>query len=331
MKRRAKLTLLSFLAVCGLVSVLGAESTIPDDAILQQTFELGGERSQQTQYFLTETKLLNYALDGTRIGTDIFRLRLKCVPAEIAGTDGDQYTCAKFTVQFADGPEVEIPALKNWSYIFKIPPTGVDEKGQTLGIDHAPFENLIDSDGSLIPPDKTYHVYNAFMDFHCFCDIFTKRTNEDGGIGDLKSIGQKIVHLSAFTEAPTNLGSNIAEGSVFKNGEVTLEFKGLSRVAEATCALVGYDSGESSFDMIVNSMDDMEILAKGSSHYMGDIYIDLVTNWVMKATMVEFVVTEMTLPVPPYKANSVIERNIIVRNVDAEEFLDQSYPRGRRG
>jgi hypothetical protein len=331
MKRVAKLTLLSFFVVCSVVSALGAESAVPDDAILQQTFELGGERSQQTQYFLTETRLINYALDGTRTGTDVFRLRLKCVPATIAGTDGDEYTCAKFTVQLADKPEVEIPALKNWSYVFKIPPTGVDEKGQTLGIDHAPFENLVDSNGNAISPDVAYHVYNAFIDFHGLCNIFTERTDEGDDIGDLKSVGDQIVHFSAFSEAPVNLGSNVAEGSMFRNGEITMEFKGLSRVAEATCALLGYDSGESSFLMISDPTPRAETLINGSSHYMGDIYIDLVMNWVMKATMNEFVVIEMTFPTPPYKINSAIERNIIVRNVDAEEFAEQSYPRGRRG
>lgn len=330
MKHGKILTLLSCFVVCGLVSVLRAESAIPDDAILQQTFELGGERSQQTQYYLMESKMLYYTLDGTRAGTDVFRLSLKCVPANIAGTDGDEYTCAKFTVQLADETEVEIPALRNWSYIFKIPPTGVDEKGQTLGIDHAPFENLVDSGGDAISPHIAYHVYNAFIDFHGLCNIFVARTDEGNDIGDLKSIGQKIVHFSAFSEAPVNLGSDIAEGSTFKNGEVTLEFKGLSRVAEATCALVGYDSGESSFLMILAPTPRAATLAYGSSHYMGDIYIDLVTNWVMKATMVEFVVNEVTLPVPPYKANSVIERHIIVRNVDEEEFTGQPLPRGRR-
>jgi hypothetical protein len=331
MKRVAQLTLLSFLAVCSVISVRGAESAIPDDAILQQTFELGGERSQQTQYYLMESKMLYYTLDGTRAGTDVFRLSLKCVPATIAGTDGDQYTCAKFTVQLADETEVEIPALRNWSYIFKIPPTGVDEKGQTLGIDHAPFENLVDSSGNAISPHIAYHVYNAFIDFHGLCNVFVARTDEDNDIGDLKSIGQKIVHFSAFSEGPVNLGSNIAEGSTFKNGEVTLEFKGLSRVAEATCALVGYDSGESSFLMILAPAPRATTLTYGSSHYMGDIHIDLVTNWVMKATMDEFVVTEMISATSPYKVNSVIERNIIIRNVDAEEFTDQPLPRGRRG
>jgi hypothetical protein len=331
MKRDAILILLSFLAVCGVVSVLRAESAITDDAILQQTFELGGEHSQQTQYFLMESQLIGYALDGTRTGTDIFRLRLKCVPATIAGTDEDEYTCAKFTVQVAGQREVEIPALKNWSYVFQIPPTGVDDKGQTLGIEHAPFENLMDSRGNLLSSDTAYHVYNAFIDFHSLCNVFVAQSDEGDDIGDLKSIGQKIVHFSAFSEAPVNLAGNVAEGSMFQNGEVTLEFKGLSRVTEATCALVGYDSGESSFLMISGSTPNAQTLINGSSHYMGDIYIDLVTNWVMKANMNEFVVIEMTVPTSPDKINSAIERNIIIRNVDAEEFAGQSYPRGRSG
>jgi len=323
MKRETMLTLLSLLVICSVTSVLVAESTVSNDAILRHNFSLGGERSQQIQYFVMESKLLNYALDGKRVSLDVFRLRLKCVPAKVAGTKGDEYTCTKFAVQLGDEPEVEVPALKNWTYIFKIPPTGIDEKGQTLGIDHAPFENLVDANNKAIPPDKAYHVYNAFIDFHAFCNIFAERVDGAAGIQDLKSIGQQIVHAAAFTEAPVNLGSNVSKGSTFKNGEVTLEFKGISRVARATCALVGYDSGESSFQMIVNPMPNMEIRTKGSSHYMGDIYIDLATNWVKKATLDEFVVTEVTLPMPPNKVNVVIERDILIRNVTADEFARQ--------
>jgi hypothetical protein len=300
--------------------MLIAESTVQNDAILRQTFELGGERSQQTQYFLMESKLINYALDGKRVSLDIFRLRLKCVPAKITGKKGDEYTCVKFTVQFGDQPEIEVPAMKNWTYVFKIPPTGVDKKGQTLGIDHAPFENLVDANNKPIPQDKAYHVYNAFIDFHGFCNIFAERVEGGPGIQDLKIIGQKIVHAAAFSEAPVNLGSNVSEGSTFKNGEVTLELKGLSRVAGVTCALVGYDSGESSFQMKLEPMPNMEVRTVGSSHYKGDIYIDLATNWVRKATMDEFVVAETTLPMPPNKINSVVERDILIRNVTAEEF-----------
>jgi hypothetical protein len=119
------------------------------------------------------------------------------------------------------------------------------------------------------------------------------------------------------------VGSKVSKGSTFKNGEVTLEFKGLSIVTGATCVLIGYDSGESSFQMIINPIPDIEIRIKGSSHYMGDIYIDLATNWVTKATLNEFVVTEVTLPMPPNKVNVVVERDILIRNVTADEIRRQ--------
>jgi hypothetical protein len=309
--------------ICGIVPALSAAPAVKDDAILRQTFNLGGERSQQTQYFMMESKLLTYALDGKRISTDVYRLRLKCVPAKTAGTKGDQWTCSRFTVQFGDESEVEVPAMKNWTYVFKIPPTGIDEKGQTLGIDHAQFANLTDASGKAIPQDKSYHVYNAFIDFHAFCDIFAERIDGAKSVKDLKTIGQKIVHAAANTEAPVNLGSSIAKGSTFKNGEVTMELKGLSRVDGAACAMVGYDSGESSFKMLMKPMPNMEIKVVGSSHYQGDIYIDLLTNWVRKTTLYELVVSETTLPMPPNKINSVIERDILVRNVSAKEFASR--------
>jgi hypothetical protein len=181
----------------------------------------------------------------------------------------------------------------------------------------------MDGNNKPIPQDKAYHVYNAFIDFHAFCNIFAERSKEGPGIQDLKSIGQKIVHEAAFSEAPVNLGSSVSEGSTFKNGEVTLELKGLSRVAGTTCALVGYDSGESSFQMKMEPMPNMDVKTVGSSHYKGDIYIDLATNWVRKATMDELVVAETTLPMPPNKINSVIERDILIRNVTAEEFTEK--------
>ena len=304
-----------------IVPVLKAKSPLLDNPILPQTYNLAGERSQETQYYVLESKLFTYALNGNRISTDIFRLYLKCVPSQIAGTDGDQYICIKFTLQHGDAPEAAIPVLENWTYVFTNDSIGIDEKGQVFGIDHSKFEKLIDSNGNTIPQDKAYHVYNAFIDFHSFCNVFADRTPEGNGIQDLKMIGQKIVHDAAFSEPPVNLGTNISEGSFFKNGEITLEFKGLSIVNEKQCAIVGYDSGESSFEMIMNPMPNMEVHTVGSSHYMGDIYKDLTTNWVQKITMTEIVISETTLPMPPNKVNSVIERNIIIRNVNENEFF----------
>jgi len=286
---------------------------------LHKEFDLSGAHSQQAQYFMMESKLITYALDGKRLGTDIYRLHLKCVPAKLAKRDGDEYTCSRFTVQQGEMAEVVIPALANWTYIFKN--TGQDEKGQVFGIDHGKFENLVDASGKALPIDKAYHVYNAFIDFHAFCNVFAEPTTAGNGIQNLKKIGQKIVHAAAFSEPPVNLGNNIAAGSSFKNGEITLEFKGVSVVNGRPCALLEYDSGESSFKMLMKPMPDMEVRTTGSSHYFGDIYKDLATQWVQKVTMTELVVSETILPMPPNKINSVIERNIMIRNVSESEFV----------
>jgi hypothetical protein len=304
---------------CIFTSALNAQSA---KLRLPQTFDLAGKRSQAPQYFLMESKLINYALDGKRTGTTIYRLRLKCTPAKLTNKTGDEYTCMRFTVQQSNGSEVEIPALKNWTYVFQEP--RVDEKGQLFGIDHAKFENLTDSTGKSLPTDQTYHVYNAFIDFHSFCNVFAERATNGSGIQDLKRIGQKIVHASAFSEPPVNLGSKILPGSSFKNGQITLEFKGLSVVNAKECALIEYDSGESSFKMLMQPTPEMKIQTVGSSHYFGDIYKDLSSNWVQKVTMTEFVVAEVALPLPPNKVNTVVERQISILNVRADAVELQS-------
>ena len=291
------------------------------DSVLEQTFDLGGDRSAEVQYFVMTSKLMNYALDGTRTSTDTMRLRLKCVPAEVSGRDADQYTCEGFTLEFGGAPEVAVPALQNWSYDFGPSDPGIDDKGQVFGIDHGRFEKLTDAKGTAIAPDKAYHTYNAFIDFHAFCTVFARPVVEGGkGVQDLKRIGDRIVHDAAFSESPVNLGSNTAEGSTFKNGEVTLALKGLSSVDGAACAIVACDSGASSFKVLMKPMPKMEIRSVGSSHYQGDIYIDLASRWVRKVTMYEMVVTETTLPMPPNKVNTVLERELLIRNVSEDEF-----------
>jgi len=280
-----------------------AQSTPP----LAETFDLAGKHASSAQFFVMESQAIVYALDGKRIGADTYRLRLKCMPAQA----GDKYSCARFTWQAHGGAEATIPSLKNWTYVFK---AAGNEKGQLFGIDRGIFDSIVDSSGKTVPADKAYHVYNAFIDFHTFCNVFAERTAAGRGIQDLKKIGDKIVHAAAFSEPKLNLA-----GSFFKNGEITLEFKGLSRVNGKSCALIGYDSGESSFKMVVNPIPELNQTV-GSSHYFGDIYKDLASGWVQKATMTEIVVSETTSGTPPKKTNAVIERLIDIRNVSQEEF-----------
>jgi hypothetical protein len=311
-----RMTAMLALAIIGnSLSPAGGASKPAGDALLRQTFDFAAPRTRDVQAFEMETRVITYALDGKRVNTDILRLGLKCVPGRIAGQDADQYTCTRFTLRLGEAPEVAIPAVENWTYSFKNTPTGMDEKGQVFGIDHARFEKLTDASGQPLPPDKAYYVYNAFIDFHGFCNVFAEPVDGGKGIQDLKRIGDRIIHAASFTEPPVNLGSNIEKGSTFQNGEVTLELKGLSLVDEAACAIVAYDSGQSSFHMTMKPMPNMEVRSVGASHYKGDLYLDLGTRWPRKVTMDELVVAETTVPMLPNKVNVVIERSTIIRNV----------------
>jgi hypothetical protein len=315
MRTHRTVAVLAIAMICNLVCLAAGESKRPDDSILRQTFDFAAPRAPQPQSFDMETVVITYAPDGKRVNTDVLKLQLKCAPARTTGKDADEYTCVRFTVKFGNAPEVAMPALANWTYLLKTTATGIDEKGQVFGIDHAKFEKLLDANGQPLPVDKAYYVYNAFIDFHGFCNAFAEPTTGGKGIQDLKSIGDKIVHAAAFTEPPVNLGSGIAKGSTFKNGEVTLELKGLSIVDGAPCAIVTYDSGQSSFQMTMNPMPNMEVRTVGASHYKGDVHIDLATRWPRKVTMDELVVAESTVPMLPNKVSTVIERNTIIRNI----------------
>lgn len=295
----------------------GNEITGPLAANLNQDFELGKERSPEKQYYAIETKIIHYALDGRRTSEDILTLHLEATPGKLSGKNGDEYICRKFTVQKGNDPAVSIPDLEGWSYVYRF---GLDEQGRVFGIDHSRFENLKDDKGQPFPPDVSYFIYNTFIDFHGFCDAFANKIEGGKGIQDLKKIGDKIVHAAAFSEPPVNLGSNVAEGSTFKNGEVTLELKGLSLVDNRPAYVVEFDSGESSFHMIMQPMPDLSIETTGSSHYKGNLYIDMESYWVRKVAMWEMVVSETTMPMAPHKVNGVVERETTIRNLEPAQF-----------
>ena len=301
------------------LSYLPAQQIPTAKKILMQEYSLVPQHSKDTQYYEMESKLQTHAPDGTPQGWDIYHLYLRCVPSANPSR-GDEYTCLKFTVQINKSPEVSIPSLTNWKYFFSLTTKNQDEKGQVFGIDHGKFEKLTDENGKMVPVGNMYHVYNAFIDFHAM-SVFAEKTLTGNGVQHLKHIGDKIIHAASFSQPPVNLGNQIAEGSYFKNGEITLTFKGLGLVNEKTCALLEYDSGESSFYMLMKPMANMEITTKGSSHYWGDIYKDLTAGWIQKATLHEIVVSETIVPGQANKINSVVERSITIKNEKRFKFL----------
>jgi len=288
-------------------------------ADLKGPFNLAAERAPQIQHFRMETQFVHLGFDGKRTGIETYLLKLKCVPAALSGKSGDEYTCAEFELRIGEGPAMTIPALADWSYVFDLG-TGKDAQGQVFGIPHRKFENITDNRGNTLAAGIRYAVYNNFIDFHAFNDVFARPSVGGRGIQDLTNIGQRIVHSSAFTQPPVNLGSGIKEGSYFRNGQVTLEFKGVSVVDGAACAVVGYDSGESTLKMIMPLGADKEMVTTGGSQYRGDLYIDLATRWVRKVTMDEFVVTETTIPGPLPKIDSYTARHLLIRLVSEKEF-----------
>jgi hypothetical protein len=285
--------------------------------VVNGEYDLDGPRSSETHYFIMETSFTTHADDGTRTGTQSFELRLKYEP----GAEGkpSMITCKSLTYRTNDGEPVAIPALAGWTYPYAPPEGGIDEQGQVLGISHEKFQGLKDANGTMLPPQLTYIMYNNFIDFHGMCDVIAGPQGPMGGIEDLRKIGDHILHAAANTDPPVNLGEQIAEGSFFHNGEVTLEFKGISAVDGAACALVGYDSGESSFKMIIKPMPNMEVNAMGSSHYWGDIYLDLQTKWVRRLDLHEMVVAKTTMAGQELE-HSTIDRATRARSVPAEEF-----------
>ena len=234
------------------LSYLSAQQIPGATKLLKQEYNLVPQHSKDTQYYEMESKLQKHAPDGTPLGWDVYHLYLRCVPSADS-SKGDEYTCLKFSIQLHDSAEVSIPSLTNWKYYFLLTANGKDSQGQVFGIDHSKFEKLTDENGKILPVENTYFGYNAFIDFHSM-SVFAEKTSEGNGAQNLKHVGDKIVHVASFSQPPVNLGTQITEGSYFKNGEITLTFKGLGLVNQKACGIMGYDSGESSFYMLMKPM-----------------------------------------------------------------------------
>ncbi len=296
----------------------GIQSTT--ESTLQNTYNLAAERPMESRYYRMETKVVYLGEDGTRTVPITIRLLLKCSPAGHSPQDGYQYTCAKLVIQKENEREVHIPALDGWSYLFKRAEDGsFNHGGLVYGIDHGKFQGLKDDEGNVLPPEGAYGMYNMFIDFHAFCNQFAQRTMTKKGIQDLERIGQKITHESAFSEPTLQLSGNISGGSYFKNGEVTLGFKGLSTVDGVACAIVGFDSGDSSFKFSVQPTPDMQIKTVGAAHYWGDLHIELESRWVRKVEMGELTVSKVTLG-NQKDINAVMERRTTISAMDKDEF-----------
>jgi hypothetical protein len=231
-------------------------------------------------------------------------------PDDQSAAENAKYTCVEFTMQIDDGPEVTIPTLEGWSHDH-VRGGGIDEQGLLFGVPDTKFQGLTDSNDEILEPIVAYQIKDVFVGFHSFT-AFADPDKEGKGFQDLKRIGDKIVHESAGVE------TSILEGSTFKNGEVTLEFKGVSVVGGVTCAILHVDSGDGSFIMAF-SHEGMEIKTVGGTRYWADIYLDLASKWVKKSEVTVVDITKTTTG-DQILATSVVETTTIIKAVPEAEF-----------
>ncbi len=281
---------------------------------LRGPFDFSFERRRVAQDFRMQTKYVHFQPNGRRVGTESYALNLHYDPKASQAGNFDQYTVSELQLQTNDSSPVTIPQLRNWTYTFN-PTLSGDERGPLWGISQEKFVNLTDDQEKALPFSIRYASYVNFIDFHSFNDIFTRPMKLGKGIQDLKEIGQRIVHPASFIEASVKFVNEIKPGSTFQNGEVSLELKGVSVVDGAPCALVGYDAGDSKVKMIIPDPSGKESVTEGVDQYKGDIYIDLVTLGVRKATLDEHMVQETSTQGSPSRINEYTVRHILLRSV----------------
>jgi hypothetical protein len=224
-----------------------------------------------------------------------YRLDLECVPS--SGDDGAAvlYRCREFSVLEDGEPVAHIPSLKNWDYEFTYPAADVAPGGNVFGLPNDRFTGLVDSNGKAIGPQNDFLVYNAFTDYHVLCNVYAQPMLDGPGIQGLERIGDEIVHGTSGAEAPLGNVPGLSEGSAFVHGEVRLIWKGISRVHDRACAIVGFATTDNHYKMIIEPAPNFTVVTEGKSRHAGDLYIDLESGWVLRAEMSETVVSWMDI------------------------------------
>jgi hypothetical protein len=289
-------------------------------SILSQEYDLVGKRSTETHYYLVQTEVLIRESNGKRKSIDTFSLHLIVEPGNQSSGEADKFTCARFTVKSKDGHEVTIPSLAGWSYEINkqlLDDRALDEHGQLYAIPEEKFKVLIDNTDKKLSFDAAYQVYSAFVYYHSYTPF--AEPMEGKGIENLKKIGDKIVLDHSFSEEPIP-GEIAAEGSIYKSGEETLEFKGLSVVDDVPCAIIEGDWGECYLTMYIKPMPLMKLKIAGGSHCQFDIYLDLKSFWVKQLTMTLAEMTQVSMFGLPI-SKTVPLTHLLIKAVGKDKFV----------
>ena len=289
-------------------------------SLLSQEYDLVGKRSTETHYYLVQTEVLIRESNGKRKSIDTFSLHLIVEPGNQSSEEADKFTCTRFTVKSEDGHGVTIPSLAGWSYEINkqlLDDRALDEHGQLYAIPEEKFKGLIGSTGKKLSFDAAYQVYSAFVYYHSY--VAYAELIEGKGIQDLKKIGDKIVLEHSFSEDPIP-GELAVKGSVYKSGEETMEFKGLSVVDDIPCAMIGLDWGECYLTMYIKPMPLIKLKIAGGSHCQGDIYLDLKSYWVKQLTMTLAEMTQVSMLGLPI-SKTVPLTHLLIKAVEKDKFV----------
>jgi hypothetical protein len=286
-------------------------------SMFTQKIDLNGERSDQTQFYISQHEVISFASNGKQKRVDTYTLHIICEPGKRSAGEVDKYTCKKFSVKMDSEPETTIPSLANWSYDFNpksLTSEGLDTEGLMLGIPHDIFENLIDNKGATLSIEAQYQVYSAFIYFHSWCNMLA----EQGAIG-LKNIGDKIVNDKSTLEHPINLGSKFLEGSKFIHGIETLEYKGLGIIDGVLCTILSVDERGGEYVMHMKPMHILQVKKVGATRFSGDIYINMTTLWVKKVIATIMNITQTTMFGIPVDT-TVPVTTLTIKSVTKNEF-----------
>jgi len=241
------------------------------------------------RYYVQETQFVHIDSTAADRVRDLY-VQLRLVPAALSGKGGDECTVREFLIRSGANEPRPSGSLPAGSYVFGAATTASTRRARSSACP-CKFESLTTSRGAKLGASPAIPIYNSFIDFHSFCDSSPGRRRE-GGIQDLKAIG----HRSTRRPSPSrrsNLGQGIKEGSVFRNGDIRLSFKGIGLVTGRPARRQLRFGREHLEDD--RAMAGQDIVTEGGSEYLGTSISTWRPRWVRKVTLDEFVVTETRL------------------------------------
>ena len=296
------------------------DSELAKTDFLTLEFDLVGQRVLESHYYLVQSELRTYSTKGSLKSTDLYHEYLQVEPGDRTAGEADRFTCKKFTVKRGDDAEVNIPSLEGFSYDVNkdlLDENGIDANGELYSVPEDIFEDMEDSTGATLPFEIGYQVYSAFYYYHSYTD-YAEPPPKGQGVQNLKRIGDRVIVDGSFAETPIP-GKLAKDSAVWKNGEITLEFKGLRSIDDQPCAILGFDSGVCTWSMPMTYMPIMNLKTTGVPNYQGDIYLDLNTFWVRKLEMILSETTRTTMWGIPVE-NSMPRTHLSIRILSKDEF-----------